>query len=242
MLNHRLCLVTATDIEFRIAAGLLRNPVASFDGDLHLSRSADVVLLKTEIGAPGFPEKFDRHLSANPYDAVLIAGLGGALDPGLRRAQAVVCTRFIRAADGASISSDRELSERVAAALGAQRGVGLTTDRVIVDAREKQRLYGRFGATVVDMESYGVLAVCARNRLPAAVLRVISDEAGEDLPDFNRVLLPDGGIDKGKLFGTLLGRPRAAWRFLQSLAPAADGLKKALASALPDLTKLHMVE
>lgn len=241
-MNYRLCLVTATDIEFRITAQLLSDPVVSFEGDLHISRSAGVALLKTEIGAPSFPEKFDRHLAANTYDAVLIAGFGGALDPGLRRGAAVVCDRCIRASDGASVSTNRELSLRLSEIAGARRGAGLTSERVIIDAREKQRLYGRFGATVVDMESYQVLAVCSRRNVPAAVLRVISDEAGEDLPDFNRIVLPDGSIDARRIFGAFLRRPRASWRFFKSLAPAMDGLKAAMGSVLPDLTKLHIVE
>lgn len=236
-LSGGLCLVMATDVEFRVAAGLLSDLVATTEGDLQIARSPGVTLLNTGIGAIGFPDKFNRHLAANVYDAVLIAGFGGALDPQRRLGEAVVYDRCMRASDGRSVSPDRDLSERLIQAVGARRGVGLTTERVIADAREKRELHGRFGAMVVDMESYGVLAVCARRELPAAVLRVISDEAGDDLPDFNRILRPDGKIEGSKVLGTLLARPRASWRFVRSMKPAVEGLKAAMGLALSDLTK-----
>jgi len=234
-MNRRLCLVTAADIEFRIAAGLLSNPITMIDEDLQLTRSSNITLLKTEIGAVGFPDKFNRHLATNRYDAVLIAGFGGALDPQCRKNEAVIYEHCISAIDGRSAVCDRVLSRRISAKVDAHRGVGLTTERVIVDASEKRELYKKFGAMVVDMESYGVLDVCARYELPAAVLRVISDEAADDLPDFNRILQPDGKIDGQKVFGTLIGRPRASWRFVQSMRPAGEALKAALRSVISDL-------
>jgi nucleoside phosphorylase len=233
-MNRRLCLVTAADIEFRMAAGLLANPVTTIEEDLQITRSSNITLLKTEIGAIGFPDKFNRHLAKNRYDAVLIAGFGGALDPQCRRNKAVVYECCISAIDGRSTICDRVLSQRISAMVDAQPGIGLTTERVIVDACEKRALYNRFGAMVVDMESYCVLDVCTQHGLPAAVLRVISDEADDDLPDFNRILQPDGKIDNRKVLGALLGRPRASWRFVQSMRPAGEALKAALRSVISD--------
>jgi nucleoside phosphorylase len=234
-MNRRLCLITAADIEFRLAADLLSNPITTIGEDLQLTSSSNITLLKTEIGAVGFSDKLNRHLATNKYDAVLIAGFGGALDPECRKNEAVVYERCISALDGRSVACDRVLSERISAVVDAHRGIGLTTERVIIDASEKQELYKKFGAMVVDMESYGVLDVCARNDLPAAVLRVISDAAEDDLPDFNRILQPDGKIDNRKVLGALLGRPRASWRFVQSMRPAGEALKAALRSAVSDL-------
>ena len=234
-MNRRLCLVTAADIEFRIAASLLSNTIATVEANLQITRSANITLLKTEIGAIGFSDKFNHHLATNRYDAVLIAGFGGALAPRCRRNETVVYEGCISALDGSSGVCDRVLSDRISAVVDAYHVIGLTTGRVIVDASEKRELYEKFGAMVVDMESYEVLVVCERHKIPAAVLRVISDEAEEDLPDFNRVLQPDGKIDNKKIFGTLLGRPRASWRFVQSMKPAGAALKSALSLALSEL-------
>jgi nucleoside phosphorylase len=234
-MNRRLCLVTAADIEFRMAAGLLGNPVTTIEVDLQITRSSNITLLKTEIGASGFPDKFNDHLATNRYDAVLIAGFGGALTRRCRRNETIVYEHCISAIDGRSVACDRVLSDRISTVVEAHRGIGLTVGRVIVDASEKRELYHRFGAMVVDMESYGVLDVCAQHGLPAAVLRVISDEADDDLPDFNRILQPDGKIDNRKVLGAVLGRPRASWRFVQSMRPAGETLKAALRSVISDL-------
>jgi nucleoside phosphorylase len=239
---RRLCLVTAAEIEFRIAASLLSTPITTVEEDLQITRSANITLLKTEIGALGFSDKFNHHLKTNRYAAVLIAGFGGALDPQCRRNEAVVYERCLSALDGSSVACDRGLSQRINAAVGAQQGIGLTTKRVIVDARAKRDLNVKFGAMVVDMESYEVLVVCERHKIPAAVLRVISDEAEEELPDFNRILQPDGKIDNRKVLGALLGRPRASWQFLRSMKPTGEALKAALKLVLSDLTELHSDE
>jgi nucleoside phosphorylase len=44
------------------------------------------------------------------------------------------------------------------------------------------------GAFVVDMESYSILEAAHAANIPAAVIRVVSDTADFELPDFNQAL------------------------------------------------------
>lgn len=241
-MRRRICLLTATLVEFRLASSLLDSPITASEDGIDLARGRSVTLLRTEIGAPAFSEKFRAHLSRQSYDGVLIAGFGGALDPGLSLGDAIIYDRCISARDGRSLACDaawsRELMERLSERLserpGSRRGTGLTVDRVIDEAEEKGRLYRRWSAAAVDMESFELLEICAQYGVPAAVLRVISDEAGVDLPDFNRALCADGKIDARRLPGVLLARPRASWRFLASLGVVKESFKAALEMALSD--------
>ena len=229
-MNRALCLVTASETEFRAVASLVRKPAIVTEGGLKIARSGEFVLLKSAIGAIGFAEKFSAHLSSNDYDAALVAGFAGALDPRLRKLEPVTYDRCRNGDD--VLDCDLILSGEIAAAVGGARGTGLTVAKVISESSEKRRLWELYGALAVDMESHLILAVCARHGLPATALRVISDEAGEDLPDFNRALGPDGSVLGSRMPGVLIARPAAAWRFLTSMGPAMKTLKEALDAVL----------
>ena len=229
-MNRALCLVTASEAEFRAAASLLKNPVIAIEDRLKIARCGKFTLVKSGIGAIGFAERFSAHISANDYYAALVTGFAGALDPRLRKLEAVVYDRCRSEND--ILDCDLALTAEIAAAVGGARGEGLTVAKVISRASEKRRLWELYGTLAVDMESHQVLAVCARHRLPATALRVISDEAGEDLPDFNRALGPDGRVLGSRMPGVLIARPAATWRFLASMRPAMQALKVALDAVL----------
>ncbi|HMV47066.1 MAG TPA: hypothetical protein PKD31_04880, partial [Blastocatellia bacterium] len=92
----------------------------------------------------------------------------------------------------------------------------------------KANLAQKYKVFAVDMESYDVLSVCAASNLPAAVLRIISDEAGEDLPDFNRAANADGGMSIWRTAAVMAARPAASYRFLRSIGTVVKSLRESL--------------
>jgi nucleoside phosphorylase len=214
-----------------------------------------VTVLQTEIGAPKFAERLRDHLSIFDYDALLIIGLAGALDPALRTSEVVIYDRCLngRGAEGrlqsggkenssacdeiVSISCDARLAQQLFEALNGQglrcvRGAGALVKQVIIDARTKLELGRQLQAAAADMESYLVLAVVAESELPCAVLRIVLDEAASDLPDFNAALGKDGRMELRPLLRAMRARPLATLRFLRSLRPALRALRQASAGAL----------
>src|SRR5215468_1001836 len=89
-----LCVVAAVDVEFKIAAGLLSGKSFSEETRMKICRGLfggrRVTILQSGMGAPGFAERLAEHLGNNRYDALIIAGLAGALDPRLRVGDAVL--------------------------------------------------------------------------------------------------------------------------------------------------------
>ncbi len=74
------------------------------------------------------------------------------------------------------------------------------SDRVLVTAADKARLFQSSGGDAVEMESSGIVEVCRAARVPVLVLRVVSDSATEDLPmDFNRSCRTDGSLSMPRL-------------------------------------------
>ncbi|MFN7947480.1 MAG: hypothetical protein U0Z53_19180 [Blastocatellia bacterium] len=258
-----LCLVTAAEVEFRAVTGLLKDAVFLHSRELKFCRgragSQEVTVLISEIGAPGFADRLAAHLTAGRYDGVLVIGLAGGLDAQLRTGDVVIYDSCIRIEDTgvklstgssagvkrfareeiAGIRCDPELSARLCAGLRSRnircRQVnGLSFNRIVVNAADKRALNEHYGAAVVDMETYQVLDVCARLNVPGAALRIVSDAAGHDLPDFNRALDRDGKMSGGRAALAMLARPVAALRFLFNLRRVMGALKQA-AGAVADI-------
>lgn len=256
-----LCVVTAAEVEFNAVAGLLTQRSVERSGELKLCRgeleSQRITVLLSEIGAVGFTEKLAGHLATESYDGLLVIGLAGGLDPQLRTGDTVIYNSCIRIGTAAVSSSEalvvrekRNVREEIASLrcdpqfstlicerlragkLQCPSVTGMTVDRIIVNAADKRALRSACNAAAVDMETYQVLKVCARAGLPAAAVRVISDEAGQSLPDFNRALDREGRLSGIRAGLAIMTRPFAALHFLLNLRRVTAALKETARAAL----------
>jgi hypothetical protein len=82
-------------------------------------------------------------------------------------------------------------------------------ERVVTTATEKRALRQQTGAEAVEMESGIIRAICAQRNIPSATVRVISDDANQDLPlDFNRLMDSDQNLSGARLALALARSPR----------------------------------
>jgi len=249
-----LCLVTAVGIEFKIAAGLLTAKSFSEEPRMKICRglfgARRVTVLQSEMGAVGFAERLAKHLADNRYDALIVAGLAGGLDPKLRVGDAVLYDLCYdaRAIDIMlrerpsreelnSIASDEPLSNFLVEALTRSdlsfiQAPGITVSRIITESKEKSALRVNYGAAAVDMETYEALVACARLDLAAAALRVISDEAEHNIPDFNRAYDADGRMGGWRMAATMIARPLVTFRLLLTIKRALQSLRSNLRAAM----------
>jgi nucleoside phosphorylase len=273
-----LCIVAAVDVEFKIAADLLSGRSFSDETRMKICRGLfggrRVTILQSGMGAAGFFERLAKHLANNRYDALIVAGLAGGLDPKLLVGDAVLYDlcydaraidlwygagigsdrapaktpspsapgryRYRTAAypeDLAAIATDEPLSGCLSRALTRSglsfvQAPGITVGGIVTEAKEKLALGAHYGAAAVDMETYEALSACVRLGLPSAALRVISDEAGRDLPDFNRVYNPDGRINGWRTLGAMAARPSAAFRLLLNIRSALRSLRENLRAVM----------
>ncbi len=253
-LFDHLCLITAVDVEFRAAASLLDRPEFENVDRFRICRGSAgrVTLFQTGMGAVGFPDLLAERIVSEQFTAILVAGLAGALDPSLKRCNAIVYDRCFAAGapptsssnksspgrdENESIPCDPLFSQSVVESLltegiSCERGNGLTVNRIITSSNEKMRLGEHFHAHAVDMETYHLLRVARAHDLPAAAVRIISDEAGQDLPDFNRAYDDHGRISPGPMVQSMISRPRASARFLTGIRPVLQALRQSLAAIL----------
>jgi hypothetical protein len=120
---------------------------------------------------------------------------------------------------------------------GARPGRFAFEARVATTSREKLDLRIQTRADAVEMESGVIRHICRLRGIPSATVRVISDDASEDLPlDFNSLMTPDMRMDPLKLAWRLVRSPWKVPELLQfdkRVKGAAESLADVLISVLP---------
>jgi nucleoside phosphorylase len=157
------------------------------------------------------------------------AGIAGALSPSLA-AFDLVLARRVRDQTGPAPAPDAQLLARARAAANPLSGLLLTVDRPVVDSRQKAALAAALDGeepAAVDMESAGWARAAAAQDVPYAVVRVISDTASEDLPEFLvRCVGADGGIRRSLVVARALSRPTSFPALLAMRRRLAHGAEK----------------
>jgi adenosylhomocysteine nucleosidase len=168
---------------------------------------------------------------------IISAGFGGALDPALKRND-VILPREVVNLEGGRFAIDLAVPPE-AEAQGLRTGRLVTVDEFVRKASEKAELREKSGADVVDMESSAIAALCGERGVKFLAVRVISDEAGIDLPpEILAIVGPTGGLRLGATLGALWKRPSSVKDLLglrQHATEAADRLAAFLVGTFPRL-------
>ncbi len=204
-----------------------------------LPDSPGIVLTATGDGPRRAASGAARFLERYRPSAVIGAGLGGALTPGLEAGD-LVASRRVRFSVGDAATPDARLLERAQAA-GAKPATLITVDRPIVSAAAKAALAGTAAGSsadpiVADMESAAWAKEAAARGIPYLVVRAVSDAAGEELPEFLPDSVgPDGSIRRSEVVRRALVRP-SSWgtllRMRRRLHDCSDALGAFLARML----------
>ena len=165
---------------------------------------------------------------------IISAGFGGALDPSLKRNDIVLPGEVVNL-EGRRFAIDLAVPPE-AEARGIRTGRLLTVDEFVRKAAEKAELRRKFNADVVDMETSALAALCGDRGVRFLAVRVISDEAGVDLPpEILAIVGPSGGLRLGATLGALWKRPSSVKDLLdlrQHAVEAADRLATFLAATI----------
>ncbi|MEM8501610.1 MAG: hypothetical protein AAF716_00480 [Cyanobacteria bacterium P01_D01_bin.1] len=143
---------------------------------------------------------------------LLLMGLGGSLSVGHEVGKAIALRKIWNAASDEVLFCDHKATEHIVQQLGIFSGVGVSCDRVITLAKEKQQLGDRYSADVVDMESAVLLQTLS---VPVAIVRVVSDDCGGDLPDIESAITPNGSLKPLQIALSFARKPQAAIRLVR---------------------------
>jgi adenosylhomocysteine nucleosidase len=157
-------------------------------GDHTGRRGADeIVATMIGIGPKLAAEATERVLQGSP-DHVVVVGIAGAVDAGLRIGDVVFPEVVVADWSGAELHPSAPPAER--------RGLLLTSAELKTGPDVLARHLAR-GVTAVDMETAAVGEVCDRAGVPWSVVRSISDRLQDDLidPGILELMKPDGSTD-----------------------------------------------
>ena len=173
--------------------------------------AARVDILLTGMGKANAEKSLRAALAAKRPSLVITSGCAGGLNPQLVTGDVVFEIGRSRG-DETQIKTESEsphvVSYEKLIAAGAREGKFHFADHVATTAAEKWVLWQQTGADAVEMESQIIREICREQKIPSATIRVILDQAGEDLPlDFNALMTPDKRMDFGKLALTILKSP-----------------------------------
>ena len=166
-------------------------------------------------------------------DSVLVIGLCGGLTESLPEGRVVAytaCKSTEAAKPMLSCSPtavDQVVTLLVSSGVACDRAIGITSPRIATNRQELLTM-AESGAAVVDMESYSILETAATAGVPVAVLRVVADSLDRVLPNLNRALDDDGGLDGRKALRVALGSPVRTAKLLAGNKRAMQSLTKAL--------------
>jgi nucleoside phosphorylase len=187
------------------------------------ARSKAETALNAARGSPSSPKP----------DAAVIIGLCGGLTASLPEGRIVAYTAcrsledtkpLLRCSDTIVDSVTEVLKS---SGVVCDRVVGITSSRFATTPDQRAILAQR-GAAVVDMESYLVLETAAAAGVSSLVLRVVSDSFHRKLPDFNRALNAEGGLDGWKALKVAMSSPIRTARLIAANQRAMKHLGRAL--------------
>jgi purine-nucleoside phosphorylase len=197
---------------------------------LQLVESLNIQVLPIPMGSEYLSVYLKKWLNSeaikNQSLQVLVLGLCGSLSPNLKVGDVVVYQNCLSVTSKISsqdpenimaISWDYDLALFLHQKLISSHLVrGLTTDRVITTATEKQKLSQLYPVEVVDMEGLILLEFLTKAGIKAAMVRVVSDDFSQDLPDLTPAIDNDGRLKIFPLIKVLLQHPVKGLKLIRS--------------------------
>ena len=161
---------------------------------------------------------------------IIILGLAGSLSPQLTKGQ-VVLYRAIQSLSGPQTRLGAWNLETVTDFLSRLNQPitlvnALNSDRVITQAQEKFHLGETYQAQVVDMEGAALSQYGQKNQIPMVMLRVISDDVDQSLPDLSQVYNTQGDLQPWLLAKALFQQPLAGLNLITGSLFALNKLEQ----------------
>lgn len=158
-------------------------------------------------------------------ERVITAGFAGGLNPKLKVGDIVYDEDF-----DSGLANQLDELGAISAKFHCHRRVAITTE-------EKFALWQETNADAVEMESSVIRTICKEFAIPSATIRVISDDAHQDLPlDFNALMTSEDRINYPKLIWTVLSRPSRIPKLMEFQRQTIFAAQK-LGNVLQDLLR-----
>jgi nucleoside phosphorylase len=202
--------------------------------------------LKTGVGPKRASAGLGEALKEIRPERILVIGYAGAIDPGLKLGELVAVSRArafsldkehpdwenIQLGDELELADCQSLLDCAkSAGLIIRAGEAMTSPYVLGDPVHKRRLYEKFHASIIDMETAALAGVAACHAIPVSCIRAVSDEAGDAfLAPFSFDPAATIPVRAKRLFDTGLAQTYREWK--DHAAVAKESLRRFLSCYL----------
>ncbi|EAZ90213.1 5'-methylthioadenosine/S-adenosylhomocysteine nucleosidase family protein [Crocosphaera chwakensis] len=164
------------------------------------------------------------------HQGLILMGLGGSLSKNYSVGDVILYKKCALIDDSQENKGqyDQFLTDKLFQKLGNSTfiGKGITSDRVICSAQEKILLGKKYQADVVDMEGYALLNWSQKLGISVAMIRVISDNCQQDLPNLTKAFREDGTLQPLILARQMLKNPSNSIHLIRSSLKSLQVLKE----------------
>jgi adenosylhomocysteine nucleosidase len=168
--------------------------------------AASVEVILTGMGPANARRAVEAALSSE-HVLCISSGFAGALRSEYQVADVLVASAIRLASKAETIQCDATLVEDALRTNGVADVKNFVSVERIAESPEEKAELAEFGEAV-EMESYAVLAVAAKRKVPAVAIRAISDRFDQKLPlDFSGSIDECGHVMKGKLARQIASDP-----------------------------------
>ncbi len=191
-----------------------------------------IQIITIPMGMKNVPQvlaSYSRQLSQ--AQSVLIIGLCGSLRESYNVGDVILVKSCQDLADN-QIDLDLELTTKIQEIILVDLVAGLTSDRIITQAREKQQLAHQYSASIVEMEGYGYAMELQHQGLSVAMVRVVSDGLKGDIPDLSNAIDHQGKIKAMAMAIAFIKHPLAALRLIRGSLAGLKALEQITAKLL----------
>ncbi len=172
-MNARIAILAALPRELSPLARLRHMPRTFHAEGAAVYECDRAIAVCAGMGAVRVAHALELAAARGPLRSIVSIGYAGALHAGIETGTL----------SWPAVVIDAQTGERYECLDGC--GTLVTVDRV-AGREEKAELFERWEADLVDMESATIARLARMQDLPFRTLRVVSDAAGERLPDLNR--------------------------------------------------------
>jgi hypothetical protein len=177
------------DTALGLCGGVARSPVRGIRAWDARRGDRAISFLKTGVGPARAERSLILYLERRRPARILAFGYAGALREGFQIGDLVALERASLlglepatpgGVSGAELEGTWQLDADPWRSGGRERVDALTSPHIIGDPRDKRVLHGRFGASVVDMETAVLARAAAAAAIPLACVRAITDLVDDD--------------------------------------------------------------
>lgn len=164
----------------------------------------------------------------NYFNKILLMGLCGSLSSQFRVGDVVIYRDCLYSATNELEYCDRQINQKLKRILSDRIKTvrGLTSDRLVWSAEEKQHLGKLYDADVVDMEGFVALKkikAISTSQIPQiTIVRVVSDDCDRDIPNLEGAIDANGKLQPLSVATSFLQQPIAAMRLIRG---SIEGLR-----------------